>query len=125
MEPPLRRRRLVAGQVEDPEIDGRHGHARLFTGTEAAELDGHGEACAGAHLLRRAELDAERSRTLVDGQPRHADGAARHALRLFVHGTIEHGRSVGAGTPGAFDWKSNLAPTGGQLHLTTGQQAVT
>src|SRR6516225_4004126 len=71
--------RLVVRQVEDADIDGGDDEARLFAG-EAIDLDRHAQGRAGTRQGGKSEIDRERLRLAIDGEPLHPDGTAGHAL---------------------------------------------
>ena len=63
-------------------------------------------------------------RGLVEAEPLHADGAARHALQAFVQRAVEHGGDVGAGAPVVADRDVDLAAAVGDVDFLLRQQAV-
>ena len=63
-------------------------------------------------------------RGLVEAQPPHADGAARHTLLAFVQRTVEHGRDVGAGAPALAHRNVGFAAALGDVDFLLREQAV-
>src|SRR5580704_19362887 len=62
-------RRLEAGQVENTDIDRGNGHARLLARREPREMNGERHRLARPRQRRRVELDVERVRAAIDGEP--------------------------------------------------------
>ena len=93
------RRHFIIGEIEDADIDGRDDHARLLAGAEPGQLDRYAQRRLRADQGRQVERDADRVRLLVDAEPLHADGAARHALLGLVQRTPERREHIGAGAP--------------------------
>ncbi|GJE71390.1 hypothetical protein CHKEEEPN_2936 [Methylorubrum podarium] len=96
-------RRLVAGQVEDADIDRGQRHPRLLAGTEPGDLHRNGEGAAGAHLFRRLDRHREAALLLVDREPRHPERPARHPLGGLVERAVGGGDEVGARAPFRLD----------------------
>ncbi len=61
---------------------------------------------------------------LVETQPLHADGAARHPLQALVQRTVEHGGDVGAGAPVVAHRHVGFAAAVGDVDFLLRQQAV-
>ena len=91
--------RLEPGQIENANIDRRDGHARLFARREPGEMNGQRHGLARPRQLRRVELDVERMRTAIDGEPGDAKRAAGHAFRPNVERAMGQRDGVGAGAP--------------------------
>ena len=68
-------RRLEAGQIENADIDRRDGHPRLLARREAGEMNGQRHRLTRPRSVRRVELDVERVRAAIDGEP--GDAQAR------------------------------------------------
>ena len=98
-----RRRRLVIGEIEDADIDGGNRDPRLLAGGKAGDLDAGCATRYSAATGRRLQIDGERLRRLVDREPLHADGAARHALRRRIERPAQGRNDIGAGAPVAAD----------------------
>ena len=64
-----------------------------------ASLTGMRSVVSGRISAGQVERDADRVRCLVDAEPLHADGAARHALLGLVQRTPERRQHIGAGAP--------------------------
>ena len=94
-----RLRRLVAGQVEDADIDGRHGDIGLFASLQSAELHRNGQLGARVDGLWRRKFDRKHFRRAFDGEPGDADRAARRALRGNVQRAVREGDDVSARSP--------------------------
>jgi hypothetical protein len=58
--------------------------------------------------IRQVKGNADRMRGLVDGEPLHTDGAARHALRFRVEWPAQGGKHIRAGAPILADGKWQL-----------------
>ena len=71
----LRCGRIVAGEIEDADIDGGNRDEGLFAGGQIADLHGNGQLLARLHDLGRRQLDIERARGTVDAEPGKAHGA--------------------------------------------------
>ena len=108
-------RRLVAGEVEDADVDRRHGDERLVAGGEAGERQRHGQRTARAHFRRGVEGDGERALLATDAEPGKAEGAGRHAAGGDVHRPVKSGRDVGAGRPVVADGERHGEAFGGHL----------
>ena len=102
------RRRLVAGEIENADIDGGDDDARLLAGRQVGELYRHAKRRFGADQLGQVELDADRMLGLVDAEPLHADGAARHALLGCIHRPPERREHIGARAPIRADGERKL-----------------
>ncbi len=92
-------RSLVAGEVEDADVDRRDRDPRLLARAEPAELDGQCQGAARPDLRRSLEIDLQRARRAVDREPRHAERASRQALRRLVERPVRERHDVGAGAP--------------------------
>ena len=92
-------RRLVAGEIEDADVDRGDRDLRLLARREPADLDRHGHRLARPRLLRRLNRDVELVGALVDREPGEAERAARHALGFDVERPMGQRDGVGAGAP--------------------------
>ena len=98
-EPILRIWRLVVGEIEDADIDGRDHHIGVAAGLRAVDGDRDRKLLARRRLFRRRQRDGELLRARIDGQPLDADGAGRHARLLSIARPEQRRRDVGAGAP--------------------------
>ena len=91
--------RLVAGEIEDADVDRGDRDLRLFARRETADLDRHGQRLARPGLVRRLDRDVELVGGFVDREPGEAERAARHALGFDVERPMGQRDGVGAGAP--------------------------
>ncbi len=103
------RRRLVIGEIENADIDRGNRDPRLVAGFEPLDLDRDVQRGVRPQQRRRLQIDGERLRRAVDGEPLHADGAAGHALRRRIERPAQGGDDIGA-----------RAPIGADRHLHLG-----
>src|SRR5262249_46795844 len=80
----VRRRRLVAGEVENADVDGGNHDARLLAGAQAIHLNGYAQRAARPQQIRKLQVERKGLRLAVDREPLHPDGAAGHAARLGI-----------------------------------------
>ena len=92
-------RRLEPGQIEDADIDRGDGHPRLFARRKAGDVNRQRHRLARPRERRRVELNVERMRISINGEPGDADRAARHALGLSVEWAMGQRDGVGARAP--------------------------
>ena len=111
----LRRRRIVACQVENADIDGGNRDIGFLAGGQAVDLHRHFEAAARRHLLGRAKLQGKRAGLAVDAEPGNADRTGGHALGRHIHRPIEGGHGVGAAAPLAADLHRHANAAGRHL----------
>ena len=78
-------------------------------------LTGTRSVVFGPLQLRQRHVDRERARRAVDGEPLHADRAARHALGRGVERPAQRGDHIGAGAPVVADRNAKLRDAG--LHV--------
>ena len=97
------RRRLVVGQIENADIDRGDHDLGVRAGGEPGKLHRNPQRRIRPQQRRRLDLDAERSRRAIDGEPLHANGAARHALRRRVERPPQCRDQIGARAPVAAD----------------------
>ena len=109
--------RLEAGQIEDADIDRRDGHPRLFARRKAREMNGQRHRLARPRERRRVELDVERVRAAIDGEPGDADRAAGHALGADVERTMGQRDGVGARAPVAADRERHDIVAGDEIDV--------
>ena len=113
----VRVRRLEPGQIENADIDRRDGHPRLLARREAGDVNGQRHRLARPRERRRVELDVERVRIAVDGEPRDADRAARHALGLNVERAMGQRDGIGAGAPVGADRERDDVVAGDEIDV--------
>ena len=97
------RRRLVAGQVEDADIDRGNDDTRLLARVEAPDLQRDAQRAVGPHQRRQAHLERERACLAIDREPLQADGAAGQALGPGVERPAQGRDHIGAAAPVAAD----------------------
>ena len=73
-----------------------------------AILIGMSSALSGRMVPGKVIVERQRARRAVDGEPLHADGAARHALRRRVERTAQGRDQIGAGAPVLADRQDSL-----------------
>ena len=98
--------------------------ARLLAGGEAADLDRNAQRAVRPHQVRQLHVERERARGAVDREPLHADGAARHALRLRIERPAQRRDHVGAGAPILADRHRDLRGAGLHVGGRGGDQPV-
>src|SRR5262249_38924797 len=59
------RRRLVAGQIEDADVDRGDDDARLFAGVESIDFDGDAQRAIGTQQRRQAHVERKRARFAI------------------------------------------------------------
>ena len=99
----VRRRRLVIGEVEDADVDGRDDDPRLLAGVQPVDLHRHAQRAVRPHQARQRHLECERARLAVDREPLQADRAAGHAACRLVERTAQRRHHIGARAPVAPD----------------------
>ena len=120
----LRRRRIVAREVEDADVHRSHGDEGFLAGAEVAEFHRNGEGLARLHHPGRRQLDVERARRAVDAEPGQSHGARRHALGLHIHRLVEARQHIGAGTPTFAHREGQGQAAFRHVHRLRGQQLL-
>jgi len=98
-------RSFESGQIKNANVDRGDGHARLLARREPREMNGEGHRFARPRELWRVELDIERVRTWIDGEPGQPKRTARHALRPNVEWAMGQRNGIRAGAPIGADSK--------------------
>ena len=80
-------------------------------------MDGQRHRLARPRQLRRVELDVERVRTAIDGEPGQPKRAAGHALRPNVERAMGQRDGVSAGTPVGSDRKRDDIVAGDKIDI--------
>ena len=91
--------RLIAGEIEDADIDRGDRHLRFFARRQAGEPDRQGERLARLDLGRRVERDGELVRRFVDVEPGQSQSPPGHALGGRIERPMGDGDRIGAGAP--------------------------
>ncbi len=110
-------RRLEAGQVEDADVDGRHGHPRLLARREAGDLDRQGHRLARLRERRRVERNVELARVGRDAEPGEPDRPARHAPRGDVERPVGQRDRIGARAPVGADRERHDIVAGDEIDV--------
>ena len=79
--PVVGRRRLVAGEIENADVDGGDRHVGLVPGHQVGEPDRHRERSVRPHGLGRRQLNGEIALAGIDVEPGEPD-LARDGMRL-------------------------------------------
>ncbi|MNI05793.1 hypothetical protein D3C73_587560 [compost metagenome] len=97
--PVVGRGRLVTGEIENANIDGRNRHIGILIGPCPRYLQRDIERLARQCLFRRIDGDRKITRFWIDLQPRDPDRPHRHAVFTRFAGAIERCGNVRACTP--------------------------
>ena len=118
------RRRLVAGQVENADVDRGDDDVRLLAGVESLDFGRDAQRAIGTQQRRQAHVERKRARFAVDREPLHADGAAGHALGAAVERAPQRCHHIGAAAPVVADRDAQLRGARGHVLRDRGDQPV-